>query len=157
MCKIQHNIVRNKILTKTDILILLLPALFFVARVIEYRKTVRYFLFADITNYIHFLILTELLAIAFVLLKKRNFLNGIIKRHLSIAILYFGLLCLKLFMLHLSEIDADSIYLFKILGSSFIEVTPLIILRPFIVRRPLKIAYIVCFFMIITLPQSVSF
>jgi len=116
-----------------------------------------FFLKIHISNdleWFHVFLLLELIAL--VVFYIRFFFN-ICKNFMDICLVGSLLLGMKIFMLYISDISIDSIYLLKILFSIFIEVIPLLILKPFISKNKfLNLFYVLLAALILILNISIT-
>jgi len=94
---------------------------------------------ASHTDLIHDFILIELFLITiYFIYKNVDLLKQILFKYIDIAIVFIIIFGLKIYMLNISDIELNIIYLFQIIAMSFIELIPIYLFRILLLRYKIK-------------------
>ena len=104
---------------------------------------------SDNLDLLHNFVLFEFIVIGFIVYKRnKENIKKLILNNLSLFILWLLLVVVKLYLLYITEITIDIIYLFKIFLSVTLDILPLLLLRPLINKKYLYYIYTVLYIIV---------
>jgi len=117
-----------------------LPVIWFLYKIVDYVAHAIKIRPCDLTASIHMFLLFEFLVIL-ILVLKRSIFKHIFYKYSVELILFILIISLRIYLVKQQQITPDLIYFIRIALTAFIEVLPLLLVRPWLESKYIKVFY----------------